>query len=229
MKKFSGLNKPWGTFVLAKTNIAEVLRKELKKYPKGVVLLSTVTDPYQPIERKYFLTRECLKLLSEFEFPVSILTKSSLVMRDIDLIKKIESVEVGMTIVFMDEKLRKIFEPKSSPLEERFKTLRILSRYGIRTWLFFGPVLPFFCDRGKDIEKLFYLSEKTGIQNIVVDSLNLYPLVWKSLLNLLRYRFPEVIPIYQSYRRNKHLYEEELKEKIRRISSSFSIALEFAF
>jgi DNA repair photolyase len=123
MRRFTGHKEPWGKFLDIKENAASVLEKELKKAKKGLVLLSSVTDPYQPIEKKYELTREILKTLLKYQFPVSILTKSSLVLRDVDLFKKFHNIEVGITITTTIDSISKIFEPYSSRASERISTL----------------------------------------------------------------------------------------------------------
>jgi DNA repair photolyase len=142
MKKYTGHTEPWGTFVDVKVNAAELLRKQMQKAKRGHVMLSSVTDAYQPLELKYRLTRQCLEILLEHKFPVGILTKSPLVIRDIDIIKRFDEIEVGLTISTDDEKMRKIFEPGAPPIEARISTLRKLKEQGIKTYVFIGPMLP---------------------------------------------------------------------------------------
>lgn len=142
MKKYTGHTEPWGSFVDVKVNAAELLRKQLPKAKKGHVMVSSVTDAYQPIEVKYRLTRQCLEILLEHQFPVGILTKSPLVLRDLDIIKRFTDIEVGITIPTDDEKMRRIFEPGAPPIEARIDTLRKLKEQGVRTYVFVGPMLP---------------------------------------------------------------------------------------
>ena len=100
MVKFASLPAAWGGFVEVKTNAAEVLRKQIARSPGGLVSLSTVTDPYQSVEKKYGITREILIELADRGFPVSVLTKSDLVLRDADVLRRFprEDVEVGFSI-----------------------------------------------------------------------------------------------------------------------------------
>ncbi|MFZ5997502.1 MAG: SPL family radical SAM protein [Nitrospirota bacterium] len=142
MKKYTNHPEPWGTFVDVKVNAPEVLKKQLGRARKGTVMVSSVTDAYQPVEATYRLTRQCLGVLLEHQFPVSILTKSPLVVRDADLLAQFEDVDVGLTITTDDERMRKIFEPYASPITERVKALRELHEKGIRTYVFIGPLLP---------------------------------------------------------------------------------------
>ena len=142
MKRYTGHAEPWGRFVDVKINAPEILRKQLRKTVKGNVMISSVTDAYQPLESKFRLTRQCLELLSEFQFPVDILTKSPLVLRDVDVIRRFEDIDVGITITTDDENMRKVFEPHAPPISARIETLRKLKEQGVRTYVFIGPMLP---------------------------------------------------------------------------------------
>jgi len=142
MKRYTGHAEPWGRFVDVKINAPEILRKQLRKPVKGSVIISSVTDAYQPLESKFRLTRQCLELLSECRFPVDILTKSPLVLRDVDVIRRFEDIDVGITITTDDENMRKVFEPHAPPISARIETLRKLKDQGVRTYVFIGPMLP---------------------------------------------------------------------------------------
>jgi|Deesub1362B_J571_1020462.scaffolds.fasta_scaffold00082_28 DNA repair photolyase len=143
MKRFTGHSQPWGRFVDVKINAPEVLSKEIKRIRReAVVLISSVTDPYQPLEAKYMLTRKCLQILSESELSLRILTKSPLILRDIDLFKKFKSIKVGLTITTDNEKIRRIFEPGAPPIELRIKALKRLYSEGLSPYVFIGPLLP---------------------------------------------------------------------------------------
>jgi DNA repair photolyase len=134
--------RKWGTFVDVKRNLPTVLSKEVRKKRKGVVGISTVTDAYQPIEKKYEITRMSLEQLLKEDFPICIQTKSDLVLRDLDLINRFSDVEVGFTIAFPDEKIRRVFEPNAAPIEKRLSALKTLEEEGVSTWAFVGPILP---------------------------------------------------------------------------------------
>jgi DNA repair photolyase len=142
MKRFTGHHEPWGSFVDVKINAPEVLRRQLKRAERGTVMVSSVTDAYQAVEARYKLTRKCLEVLSLFKFPVSILTKSPLVTRDMDIISKMDEVEVGLTITTDDDRTRKIFEPSAPPVAARIDALKKLHQAGINTYVFIGPLLP---------------------------------------------------------------------------------------
>jgi DNA repair photolyase len=142
MKRFTGHTEAWGSFVDVKVNSPEALQRQLQRKARGRVMISSVTDAYQPIEARYKLTRKCLEVLLQYQFPVDILTKSPLVLRDLDLIKKFNDIEVGVTVTTNDEKIRKVFEPKAPSITARIDTLKKLHNNGINTYAFIGPVLP---------------------------------------------------------------------------------------
>ncbi|MDD4869292.1 MAG: radical SAM protein [Kiritimatiellae bacterium] len=145
MRKYSRHNQhtPWGGFVEVKVNIAEILSTELKKKKTtDKVFLSSVCDPYQPVELRYKLTRRCLELLREFGWGVEVLTKSPLVARDMDVFKSMIDVSVGMSIGTDNEQVRKVLEPGAPPIAARIATLKRLKENGISTWAFIAPILP---------------------------------------------------------------------------------------
>ncbi|NWF54054.1 MAG: radical SAM protein [Syntrophaceae bacterium] len=142
MKRFTGHTEPWGAFVDVKVNAPEVLDRQIKRTARGYVMLSSVTDPYQPLEKEYGLTRRCLEILLRHEFPVGILTKSPLILRDLDLIEQFDEMEVGITITTDDDEIKKIFEPATPPLDARIQALKEIHDRGISTYAFIGPLLP---------------------------------------------------------------------------------------
>jgi DNA repair photolyase len=129
----------WGTYVDVRVNAPLVLERELRGLEKEEVFLSSASDPYQPVEARYRLTRRCLGVLLRHRFPVSILTRSPLVLRDLDLLKKFGKVRVGMSITTVPVRE---FEPGVPPLQRRVDTLRKLRLAGIRTWVSLAPVIP---------------------------------------------------------------------------------------
>lgn len=142
MKRFTGHREPWGAFVDVKINAPDLLAREVKKKRKGKVWISGVCDAYQPLEKKYMLTRRCLEILVERGWPVTIQTKSPLVLRDVEILKRSADCEVGFTITTADEKVRRIFEPGAPPIAKRVETLAILHSEGIKTFVMVAPMLP---------------------------------------------------------------------------------------
>jgi len=142
MPRYSGHSEPWGSFVDVKVNAAEILPKQLERAKKGTVWVSSVCDCYQPLEAEYRLTRRCLEILAEHQFPVNLQTKSVLALRDIDVFLKFEDIEVGFTITTEDERIAKLFESGASSVRERLEALGVLQAAGIKTFVFIGPILP---------------------------------------------------------------------------------------
>ena len=165
MKRFTGHTEKWGEFIDIKINAPETLQRQLKRAKRGSVIISSVTDAYQPVEARYKLTRKCLETLLRYQFPVSILTKSPLVLRDMDLFKEFEDIEIGITITTDDEKIRKLFEPKAPPIGARINTLKRLYENGIKTYTFIGPLLPM--DPEKLVEKI-----RSYSHSILIDRMN---------------------------------------------------------
>jgi DNA repair photolyase len=142
MKRFTGHREPWGAFVDVKINAPELLAREVRKKKKGRVWISGVCDAYQPLEEKYTLTGRCLEILVDNGWPVTLQTKSPLVLRDIAILKRATDAEVGFTITTADEKVRRIFEPGAPPIAKRIEALGILHAEGIRTFVMIAPLLP---------------------------------------------------------------------------------------
>ncbi|MDA4121729.1 MAG: radical SAM protein [Thaumarchaeota archaeon] len=132
-------DRRWGRFVDVKVNAPEVLDSELRRTKKGPVFLSSATDPYQQVEGRYRITRRCLRSLRAQGFPTIILTRSPLVLRDLDILRQFDWVRVGFSISSVPDRL---YEPRVSPLERRIESLRRLGDAGIRTWVSLAPLIP---------------------------------------------------------------------------------------
>jgi len=142
MKRFTRHKEPWGEFVDVKINAPDLLQQEIAKRPPGRVWISGVCDPYQPLETRYKLTRKCLEILVQHDWPTTIQTKSALVLRDMELLKGAKKIEVGLTVTTGDERIRKLFEPHAPSITERIKALGELRFVGIRTFAMIAPMLP---------------------------------------------------------------------------------------
>lgn len=153
------------TKILVKKNAAELLKKTLSKpgYKPQVLAMSGVTDPYQPIEAKLKITRACLEVLAEFRHPVCIVTKNSLILRDLDLLKKLakfNAVSVSISITTLDNNLKKILEPRTTPPLERFNTIQKLSASGIPVNVLVSPVIPAITDH--EIPMILKMAAEAG-------------------------------------------------------------------
>jgi DNA repair photolyase len=142
MKRFTGHREPWGDFVDVKTNAPDLLEKEIERKQMGTVWVSGVCDPYQPVEAKYKLSRKCLDILVQKDWPVAIQTRSPLVLRDMDIFKESNKIEVGLSITTSNDEIRKAFEPNAPSIVERLRTIESLHQNGIETYVMIAPILP---------------------------------------------------------------------------------------
>jgi DNA repair photolyase len=142
MKRFTGHAEPWGQFVDVKIDAPALLRKQIIHKQPDRVWVSGVCDPYQPLEANYQLTRQCLAILAAGEWPVTIQTRSPLVVRDLDILPSMKELEVGFSISTADDGIRKIFEPHAPPIHARIHALAELHDAGLRTFVMIAPILP---------------------------------------------------------------------------------------
>lgn len=217
-------DRPWGRFVDVKRNVPAVLAKELKRREPGTVGIGTVTDGYQPLEARYHLTRFCLEQLARFDFPVSVQTKSSLVVKDLDLLRRLREVEVGVTITTMDEVYRRRFEPFASPSERRIATLRRLNEGGIPTWAFVGPILPSTTEA--TLEPLLRSVAAAGTRHVLFDRLRFQPGVLERMLPAAASCGLEG-PVRAS--RDDSTYSEPIEARIRALGAQLGLRAEPAF
>ncbi len=164
MRRFTGHKEPWGDFVDVKINAPELLKKEITKKKQGTVWVSGVTDPYQPLEKKYTLTRQCLEILVKHDWPVIVQTRSPLVLRDINVFQQSERIEVGLSITTANDAIRKAFEPHAPCIEARLKAIESLRQNGITTYAMIAPILP-------EAENLVAMLEGK-VDYIIIDRMN---------------------------------------------------------
>ena len=190
MKKFTDHEGEWGTFVDAKVNCCEVLAGEVARKTPGKVILGSVTDAYQHVEEEFELTRGCLELLLGTEFEVSILTKSDLILRDRRLIAEHTNLDVGFTITTMDDDLALVFEPGAPPPSRRLNALAELSRDGVDTWAFLGPIIPGVSDNSGVLRDLLCAFKDAGARRVLIDSMNFRHPMRQRVAEYLRERSP---------------------------------------
>ncbi len=233
MKKFTGHSEPWGNFVDVKINAPMVLKKQLARLKQNsTIMFGTVCDAYQPVENEYRITRDCLAELIDTNHKISILTKSSLVLRDVDILKKISGqnrLEVGFTITSVDKNVENVFEPGASSTYHRFKTLSKLSQAGIKTWVFVAPILPGITDTKHTLRQIIIRSQESGARYILFDTLNPYPKVWANVKKLVYKFFPGAIQNIIQYARNPGKYGPQLQKKVVGLGLENLIPCRFAF
>lgn len=188
IKKFSGHTEPWGTFVDIKISAAEMLPVKPVRYENKSIYFSSVTDAYQPLERKVELTRKIPPKLIRFQPKITIQTKSSLILRDLDWLRQFSSCEVGFTIGTTDEKLRREIEPFASPIAERIAALKRIHDAGLPTFVFIGPILPYLTGWEQIIT-----STRDFVDCYVVDSLNTRGAIWSNVRHWVRDCHPDLL------------------------------------
>ena len=141
MKRFSGHQEAWDEYADVKINAPDLLRREITRKKPGNVWISGVCDPYQPIEKKYEFTRKCLEILIQPDWPFTIQTRSPLVLRDLELMRKSPNGQVGLSVTTADDRIRSIFEPHAPPIPERVRALAELHAAGIRAFAMIAPML----------------------------------------------------------------------------------------
>ncbi len=225
MRRFTGHHESWGEFVDIKINAIEILRQQLAsmRMKEGMVLLGSVTDAYQPLERKYELTRGLLKELLNVQFPVSILTKSDLVIRDIDILQQLKCCTVGLTITTLDDKVRARLEPRATSVDRRIEALRQLQKNGISTYAFIGPIFPNLTD----LRSIF-----RSVENIVDamwgESLNISAGNWSNIEAELREHFPNILPNFKNTVQNSS-YWDKTEDEFKSLCSEFKVPIAFFY
>jgi DNA repair photolyase len=200
----------WGNYVYAKINAVPLFEVELARLRRAgrapSILLSSVTDAYQGAEKKYRLTRGILEALAREPYPgvVGILTKSPLVLRDVDLLVTIPRAHVGLTVTTTDDRLSRFLELRAPLASRRLETLAALNSRGIETYAFVGPLLPHFrYDRGA-LDTLFAGLARAGVRSLYVEHINLRPYIQQRMLRALRSAPPEVQAVYRDARSDEH-------------------------
>lgn len=231
MKRFTSHSEPWGQFVDARINAPDVLARQLRRAKPGSITVSTVTDGYQPLERKYEITRGCLQALVPYmSFPTTVLTKNALVLRDLDVLRAMPDVEVAFTVTTLDDAVRQAFEPVASPIEARLDALARLHAAGIRTWAFFGPVLPGFSDAEAAVDAMFSALAQVGVSYVLVDTLNAKGGTWwKQLCNGLAASYPDAEEQFRLVLRDKPGYSRMLAARVTRAAEKQHVQLRLAF
>ncbi len=225
MLRFHPHEEAWGDFVDVKTNAPEALERQLRRARPGHVFVSSACDAWQPIEQKYGLTRECSRQLLERGFRVNALTKSSLILRDLDTFAG-RNTRIGVTITALDDRLQKLWEPRASSTEERLRVLDGAAEAGLETAIMFGPLLPFLSDNLASVEALLELAAERDVDVIWVDALNPRPKVWGSVRTLPQHDFPDLVERYRRVLFSKPVraaYTKALHDRITRAAEKLRI------
>ena len=187
--------------LFAKTNVPEVLRRELarKAWRRENVAIGTATDPYQPLEGTYRLTRACLEALSDFATPANVTTKGTLVVRDVDVLQSLArgpGAGVTVSLITLDDDVWARLEPGTAPPAQRLRAMRTLAGAGVPVGIALAPVLPGITD-GKDaIESIVRAAAECGASWLWAGALHMEPAVRDYFLSSLAEHFPEALAPY---------------------------------
>ena len=210
MKRFTNHSEPWGNFVDVKINAPELIPENTEKYRNKTMVIGSVTDSYQPLEKKYKLTRQILEKLISLQPRLNIITKSDIILRDIDLLKQFDNCIIAVSASFIDNRIRRELEPGSISTKRRLDVLRELHEAGLQTVLFVSPIFP----EVSDWATLIDLS-KDFVDEYWFENLNLYSSIKNNVYEFLRKHNPDLIPKYREiYSTNSH-YWSETESKIK--------------
>ena len=222
IRRFQNIKEKWGEFVYAKINCPDLLEKELEKAKPGNIFMSSVCDCYMPLESKFKITRKILEILAKpkfkDKFTIEILTKSSFVKRDFDLLNKLDC-ELGLSLGIIDDKIAEIIEPNASLPSERIETLKEANEQGIKVYGFISPVIPGLSDLDKTFSKL----KEVGCDYVWVELLNTKPSVLESLAPIIRSKFPEALSDIDYAINNEEEYYKKKKEQILSLEKKYNL------
>lgn len=217
----------WGNYLYVKANAVELVKAELQGWPKDKlglsILLSSVTDPYVGAEQKYLITRGILEVFVDNNYPggIGILTKSPLVLRDIDLLKQLKKVNIGLTITTTDDSLSRFLEVKAPLASRRFETLRRLNENNLPTYVFVGPLLPHFRYHPELLDELFGEIAKAGTKEVFVEHINLPAYIKERLWPGLRGQPEQIRAVYDSASSLEH--REALDQIVNELISKYNL------
>jgi DNA repair photolyase len=205
----------YGRSIRIKTNVAEVLRCELARgsWEPETVAIGAATDPYQPAEGRYRLTRSCVEALGDAHNPFSIITRGPLIVRDVDvLVEAARRAEVSVTfsVPTLDDEIWRRTEPGTAHPRQRLRALKALVDAGIRASVGMAPILPGISDRPDLLEQVVREAREAGACGVWANLLNLRPGTREHFLECLAADYPEQLPAYERlYARRAYLKSDE--------------------
>jgi DNA repair photolyase len=222
----------YGTSIRVKTNVAEVLRRELARasWEREPVAIGAATDPYQPAEGRYRLTRSCIVVLADAANPFAIITRGPLIVRDLDvLVAAARRIDVSVTfsVPTLDLDIWRRTEPGTAPPHQRLRALKLLVDAGIRASVGMAPILPGLTDRPELLADVVRAARAAGATGIWANLLYLKPGTREHFLDALERDWPELLPDYERrYARRAYLPAEQRKpvrEQVRALARSHGI------
>jgi DNA repair photolyase len=203
----------WSKEIQIYPKIVDQLGKEINAIAPQKIYIGHQTDPYQPCEDEYLQTRKVLRLLQEKGFSASILTKSDLVVRDIDILNAMREAAVSVSVAFNDEPTRRLFEANTKATGRRVDALRRLKETGIRTGALVCPVIPYITDAVQLIDMLVPYTDEIWVYGLGINDRS--GKNWINLQTILRHHFPDLAtPIEQAVFFKEHRYWKTLRDRL---------------
>jgi len=214
--------------IFVKTNTVDILEKELKNNKAGRIIIGSVHDAYQEIEKKYKITQEILKIIKKYGYTAHILTKSDLVLRDIALIKNIKDSIVTISVISLDKKIYNLFENNLPSPKKRFEIIKKLRKNSIFSGIAIMPVLPYLVE--EELERLIKKSKEYNSNYVLFKHLELKGDQKQIFLKIIKDFFPGIYKDYKSLYESSFMPNEKyilnLNEKVSRIFKQVNISNE---
>ena len=221
-----GVGEDFSSKIVVKTNVVEVLRRELaaRTWSGETVVMWTATDPYQHCEGRYKLMRGIVRALADFENPLSILTKSTMILRDLDLfiqLNEAAELTVAMSVGTLDEDIRRVVEPGTPPPRRRLEILGRFAAAGIRTSVLVAPILPGLTDDDEHLEEVLAAAADAGVGHAAPIVLHVRPSIREHFMPWLERTYPWLVPRYAELYANRSYapkrYQQEVAERFARL------------
>ena len=214
----------YGTSIRVKVNVADVLRRELARpsWSKASVAIGAATDPYQPVEGKYRLTRKCIEVLSAARNPFSLITRGTMIVRDVDVLQdaaRRADVHISFSLPTLDLDIWRKTEPGTAPPAQRLRALRTLVDAGIDVGVGIAPVLPGLTDTPERLEAVARAAREAGATGLWCNVLFLKPGTREHFLESLARHWPEQLPRYERLYTTAYLPPSETEPIKKRVAA----------
>ena len=228
-----GIGEDFSSKIVVKTNVVEVLRRELAspRWPGDAIAMGTATDPYQHCEGRYRLTRGVIEALADFGNPLSLLTKSTMIVRDLDVFRRLAEVApvtVSMSVGTLDEEVRRVVEPGTPPGPRRLELLGRFAAAGIRTGVLVAPILPGLTDDEEHLDEVLAACAEAGVGHASPIVLHVRSSIREHFMPWMKETYPWLYPryveLYGSRSYAPKAYQEEISERFARLRLRYGIS-----
>jgi DNA repair photolyase len=215
--------------VYIKTNAVELFQDEISKLPKGRIIIGSVHDPYQPIEQDFQSTREILKIAHRFDIPIHILTKSTLIKRDLDILKQLQDVYVTITIFTLNDTIATLFEPAVATPKERLQLVSEFQAYGIKTGIAIIPIMPYITDMA--LEDLLQEFSTYRPNHVLFKHLELKGYQKQLVIDLIKQLNPTLPSLYEQLYKERYVpsntYIDEINKRMYEVCKNLGLPTQY--